>query len=100
VKVVRHEVARAEMSPDIYGGKTCDQVVPRWMADCEKGGKEDVGEGGVLKLDCRLYPSGTVVRIEIPVCPDCGEPAGEGEDAGSDCLCGFSWKQWTEDRYS
>lgn len=93
------EIDRAEMAPDLYDGLDCDQVKPQWLADCEKGGTEEVGDDGILKVDCRLYPAGTVVRIEVPLCPDCDQPAGEGEDAGSDCLCGFSWKLWVEDRY-
>lgn len=61
--------------PDCYDGKNCDKQRPRWMTSYPKEGDEEHGETLELAMDARRFPPGTIVTIEIPVCPECGDPA-------------------------
>lgn len=65
------EAQRAEMRPDMYGGKNCDQLVPGWTAYAMSEESEDVGNN--LSLSARAFPPGTVVIVKEPVCPTCGD---------------------------
>lgn len=95
---------RAELKPDCYGGETCDQIVHRWWCYCD-GDKEGDYEHGPLQLVANFFPPGTVVSVQEPTCPDCGEvrqPSGPpGQISWADnCRCGFDWKSWTLGKYS
>lgn len=85
------EIAWAEMKPDLYDGKTCDQVKPQWSYFCD--GEE--GEEGLtqLTLAATTFPPGTKVVISIPKCPDCNENC-------ETCTCGFDWDGWRDNQYS
>lgn len=101
------ETTTAEMKPDCYGGKTCDQIVPRWWTYAD-GDKEDGYEYEPLRLDARTFPPGTKISISEPVCPGCGETRspkfprpkkGQPLYAGP-CDCGFDWDAWVLGQYS
>lgn len=97
------------MEPDMYGGKECDELVPRWRCYAE-GDKDSDHQHEPLSLDPRLYPPGTKITIVEPVCPDCGElrgvnfPKPDKPDAlpafDAKCDCGFDWEEWTANEFS
>jgi hypothetical protein len=97
---------RAEwvMEPDCYSGKTCDKMRPRWMTSYPKEGKEEDGETLKLEIDAASMPPGSRVVIEVPVCPQCGDPADIMVDVLSKhkrwprCTCGFSWNKWAREK--
>ena len=102
--VDKRETMRAELKPDCYGGKTCDQIVHRWWCYCE-GDKDGDYEHGALSLVANMFPPGTKVSVIETACPNCKEvrqPSGmPGQISWSDnCRCGFDWKGWTLERYS
>jgi hypothetical protein len=89
-------VQQSEMKPDLYDGPNCDIARPRWVADIEKEGPEEIP--GNIVLDPSKFPPGTRVLIQVPVCPDCGldeEFAADGR-----CGCGFDWHAWRDNQYS
>lgn len=101
------ETGRAVLSPDVYGGESCDQIVPRWETE-SAGGKGDKDWVDVLELDARHFPPGTIVTIQEPECPECGtrrdvsvNPESLGEVIiEAKCDCGFDWEAWTQGEYS
>lgn len=93
---------QAELKPDCYGGETCDQIIPRWWCFAD-GDKQGDFEQGPLQLVATMYPPGTVVSVQEPTCPDCGElrhPVGRVGLWVDNCRCGFDWKEWTLNKYS
>ena len=94
------------MEPDCYAGESCDKLRPRWMTSYPKEGKEEDGETLKLEMPAAMFPPGTRVTIEVPVCPKCGDPADmNGSDGKSHknwprCDCGFSWTKWVKDTFS
>jgi hypothetical protein len=104
--IKRHETMRAEMKPDLYGGKDCDQLVPRW--DTYADGDKDSGmTREPLALEPRCFPPGTIVSVKEPCCPDCGETRSpifpipdQGPMYAGPCDCGFDWDTWVADNYS
>ena len=104
--MTRKETMSAEMKPDVYGGKTCDKVVPGWECHAE-GDLESESGLPALELAACTFPPGTKVVITEPVCPDCGElrspkfpPPKRGSIYGGPCDCGFDWDKWVLDQYS
>lgn len=105
-KIELRETMRAELKPDVYGGKTHDQIVPRWW--CYGVGDMDGDyEHGPLSLDPRHFPPGTKISIEEPSCPECEmvrEPITPRPESGpsfsAKCSCGFDWDEWTSNEYS
>jgi len=100
------EAMRAEQVPDIYSGDDCDEHQPRWMAWSESD-KDGPGEIEDIRLMPGSFPPGTVVRVMVPCCPQCGTSADLALDMGTaspegigSCGCGFDWKEWAGDRYS
>jgi len=91
------ELKRMRMEPDIYTGPNCDEHRPRWITSAEKEGDGELT--GDIVLDPSLFPPGTRVIIEIPVCPKCGEDY-ELCNSEIDRDCDFDWKQWVESEYS
>jgi len=93
------------MEPYCYDGELCDGLRPRWMTSYPKEGKEEDGEVLRLEIDASSLPPGSRVVIEVPVCPQCGDPADikvdclEKHKEWPDCECGFSWKKWTYEQY-
>lgn len=100
----RFETMRAEMQPDCYGGKDCDQIRPRWFTYAVGDKDADITEGP-LGLDANCFPPGTQVIVMEPVCPKCSEgrePIFEdGRHARYEqrCRCGFDWDTWTRETY-
>lgn len=101
-----HATMWFEQSPDCYGGKTCDQIVPRWHCYAD-GDKDSDYQYEPLRLDARSFPPGTKITVTEPTCPDCGEtrslkfPAPKRGSLFMDkCSCGFDWNGWTLDQYS
>lgn len=94
----------AEMKPDVYGGKNCDQLVPGWNCFCD--GDMDA-EDNVKKLDlaAKTFAPGTKVVVMEPCCPKCGEPRWPNSvdpkvTFPSKCECGFDWDKWVLNQYS
>jgi len=94
------------MEPDVYGGKSCDKVIPRWHCYAD-GDKDSDHQREPLKLDPRSFPPGTKIIVVEPACPDCGEPRSikypmpkRGPRFVSKCRCGFDWDQWVLNQYS
>ena len=69
----RKETMWATMVPDVYGGETCDKIVPRWDTYAA-GDKDGAFIHEPLQLDPRTFPPGTKIVISEPVCPTCDEP--------------------------
>lgn len=86
------EVARAEMHPDVYGGESCDQVIPMWKSYWD-GDKDEDHSKEPIELLAEQYPPGTRIVISVPVCPNC-------RYIPEMCSCGFDWNGWIQDQYS
>lgn len=105
-KLIYVERQTFRQEPDCYDGKTCDRHRPRWMTSYPKEGDEEDGEVLKLEIDAKTMPPGSRVTIEVPCCPNCGEPADMFHDSLEKvkewpaCRCGFSWKNWVEDNFS
>lgn len=96
-----HAIMNAEMRPDVYDGENCDQIKPKWYASCE-GDKGDGCDPDPIELAPEHFPPGTKITVEVPCCPDCGEPAYSGPDHdynSAKCVCGFDWAAWTRDEF-
>lgn len=105
------EIMRATQAPDVYAGEACNSIEPRWIgsADGDKDGDGPVGRDGVISLAARTFPPGTVISIQSPECPECGEvpsdmgdlPDGKGGWYTSwKCGCAFDWRAFTLDTFS
>lgn len=78
------------------------------MTSYPKEGDEEDGEVLKLEIPASSMPPGSRVVIEVPCCPECGDPAdmcvGSGETPNHRewpaCECGFSWEQWAKETYS
>lgn len=99
------EAQRAEMRPDMYGGKNCDQLVPGWTASAMGEESEDIGHD--LSLSARTFPPGTKVIVMEPTCPKCDERREpkfpipkRGPIYGGPCRCGFDWDTWVSEQFS
>ena len=88
-------VMRAEQKPDVYGGKNCDEHLPRWEAFAEGDMDSDFLEE--ISLDPKQFPAGTKVVVMEPVCPECNCNASVCQAVGE---CKFDWREWAELRYS
>ena len=98
--IERTEIERTEQHPDVYDGPDCNGRRPRWISDT-RSGETEVGTNGVVSLDCRTFPPGTVIMISVPDCPDCGTQVEDPEDGKvPDCDCGFDWEKWAGDYFS
>lgn len=95
-KIKHTQIMRAERTAYVYGGESDEEHEPRWAIHAE-GDRDNVVDKEPLILRCEQFPAGTVVTVEVPVCPECGLDA-ELCEANEDC--GFDWKQWAEDEYS
>lgn len=80
----------ATMAPDVYAGPSCDGIEPQ--------------PRDTIALTPRLFPAGTRVVVQIPVCPNCGVPADFSHDHESgetgNCQCGFDWREWALNEFS
>lgn len=98
------ETMRAEMAPDVYAGKTCDQHKPRWVAsaDGDKDGWEPVGQ--LLELSAHTFPPGTKISVMEPCCPNCQEVPSlmdmPGQSGKWECGCDFDWQEFANNEYS
>ncbi len=95
-KIQHTQIMRAERTAYVYGGESCEEHEPRWDIYAE-GDRDNVVDKSPIILKCELFPPGTIVTVEVPVCPECGLDA---ELCRSNEDCDFDWKQWAEDRYS
>lgn len=105
-RIKRRQSMRAEMKPDMYGGPEFDQMEPRWWTYAE-GDKEGGFEHEPLTLDAKMFPPGTIISVEEPVCPKCEESREPNYKDGEylpgfvpKCRCGFDWETWTGNEYS
>ncbi len=85
----------AEMSPDLYDGENCDQLLPRWHGFAEGDRDSDYLE--TLEFAAKHFPPGTKVLVLEPECPKCQQIP---EFCRGDDACDFDWDAWTADRYS
>lgn len=96
----------ATMDPDMYDGPECDQMRPRWRCYAD-GDKDSVHQEEPLTLDAKLFPPGTRVTVEEPVCPSCDETREPNYKDGkylpgfvAKCRCGFDWEAWVANEFS
>jgi hypothetical protein len=91
-KIEFFTVMNAEQYPDCYGGKNFDEHEPMWKMYAE-GDKDSVHQTEDIILDPKLFPAGTKVIVQEPICPKCDTPA-------SCCIasenCSFDWKEWAD----
>ncbi len=106
MKIKTRETMWAEMKPDCYGGKSCDQIVPHWNIYAD-GDKQDDYMRAPIRLAARMFPPGTRVVVHEPLCPQCDEPRlmkyptpQRGSLYADKCDCGFDWVAWTLGEYS
>ncbi len=85
----------AEMKPDVYGGESCDEVIPRLECYCDDDKSSDFVDE--ITLIAKTYPPGTRIFVEYPCCPNCGQHV---EMCEIDGLCDFDWKSWCMEEYS
>lgn len=85
----------AVMAPDVYGGESCEEVIPRWLAYAE--GDMDSGYEENIVLDAKYFPPGTKISVLEPCCPKCSQVS---EFCRSDESCDFDWDTWALDQYS
>lgn len=106
---------RAIRSADCYSGPTCDRIYPQWKISAA-GDRSEEETDVPIRLLSQLFPAGTKVTVEVPVCPKCG-------DNSIDCLaiqalprhptltvkgvpkifeprCDFDWDKWTREQFS
>lgn len=105
-----HQVMRAEVKADVYGGDECDQVTKQFEIYCDGDMDSDTNtEDIVIKL--ADLPPGTKISVEYPCCPECSLPredifkqigGGALKIVGhkSKCQCGFDWDEWVQNEYS
>jgi hypothetical protein len=86
----------AEQKPNCYGGKEFNEHIPMWDAYFE-GDKDSEHSEDNLILDPKLFPAGTKIIIQEPICPKCEMSASLCIEIGE---CDFDWKEWAEDKYS
>lgn len=101
-----HESMWFTMSPDCYGGKSCDKIVPRWHCYAD-GDKDSDHQREPLKFDARRFPPGTKIIVQEPACPECMEVRSpiyptpkRGPLFAPKCSCGFNWDEWTLNEFS
>lgn len=104
---IKHtETMWAEMKPDIYAGKNCDEIRPQW--ECHADGDTEADTRGLIELCAKTFPPGTKIVISEPLCPKCGIPRipsfptnkrNEPLYSGP-CECGFDWDKWVQEQYS
>ena len=100
--VVMRETLTATLDPDCYGAPDCDEIVHRWRTYGE-GDKDSDYSHEALTLDPKRFPPGTVVTVQEPECPKCGEVWDFDSLHGcfvNECRCGFDWIAWTQDKYA
>lgn len=85
----------AEMKPDLYAGKNCDEVRPTF--ECNTDGDMGSESIDILTLDATTFPPGTKITVQVPCCPDCGQ---EVEMCKEDEGCNFDWDEWRDNEYS
>jgi len=97
-KVEYQEIEWAEMKPDVYAGKKCNEHEPRFEVSAE--GDMQSGTTDKLEYFANLLPAGSKIIVSVPCCPN--DFCGIGADQAIDnvCECGFHWKNWTEEQYS
>ena len=110
MEYTEHEMMRAEVKADCYGGDTCDQVTKQFEIYCEGDmDSETTDEDIVISLSD--LPPGARVLVAYPCCPECGVPreddfetmeGGAMKIVGhkSKCECGFDWDEWVLHQYS
>ena len=95
---------RAEQAPDVYGGESGDQIIPRWSGSAAGDKDGDGPIGDTITLVAKHFPPGTKVTVSVPECPECREPADFAIDPQAGmmgaCSCGFDWNEWARETFS
>jgi hypothetical protein len=89
------EIMRAEMTPELFGGKSGKKRIPQWNIFCEGDMQDDTVKWSI-KLDPKKLPPGTKVSVQIPVCPKCRM---DYENCNNTKECDFDWKKWEHDNF-
>lgn len=104
--LIQHHLDQVwKMEPDMYSGPRGDKARPRWMTSYPKEGVQEDGETLELMIEAKSVPPGTIISIQIPECPRCGEIATQNtpNKPGRNwpkCRCGFSWSRWAKEQYA
>ena len=69
----------------------------RWTLPIEKEGDDYLDK---VEFYAKDWHPGTIITINVPECPRCGDEAPWGPDIGMNCDCGFDWKEWWEKKYA
>ncbi len=85
----------AEMRPDLYVGKNCDEMKPQWHSECD--GDRESETLGIITFDPASFPPGTKIIISQPCCPLCGLVQTTCVELGD---CSFDWDVWCDRQYS
>lgn len=89
------QVVAWEQKPDLYGGDGCDEVRPRWYGYAD--GDKEGGFDDRIEFLPELFPPGTLIKVLIPCCPECGQDV---DLCRSDDGCEFDWDHWRDCQYS
>lgn len=106
------ETMWAEMKPDCYGGKHCNELRPRWEAYAEGDKDEDTTD--TIDLAASTFPPGTKIVVSEPVCPICDSTPSRSlkqetfhDEDGNEiteytwtCQCNFDWRTHALNEYS
>ena len=84
-------IMTAERRDDVYAGPLCQDHEPQWWVHAHGDKSDEVSQAPII-FDCKLFPAGTLITVEIPVCPLC-------ECDVQMCDCGYDWKTWAEQTY-
>lgn len=107
-----HRSMWAEMKPDIYSGKSCEQHKPQWETSAD--GDRESSTVDIIQLDSETFPPGTKVVVSEPFCPNClmvpqrstdrdTFKSDQGEDVTEyrwSCECDFDWRKFANSEYS
>lgn len=114
-EVERRLVGEGEVIVDVYQGESAQEHNNLWS--CHFEGDMDSETLGTVILQARALPPGTFLKLELPVCPKCGEVpektshaelVDKTEDGDivwdyiwkCDTDCDMDWRQFAEDNYS
>ncbi|KZN58914.1 hypothetical protein N473_26215 [Pseudoalteromonas luteoviolacea CPMOR-1] len=90
--------AWGEVKADIYAGEPCGSKHEKYIEMSCRDDMGSVNEKDII-ICSSIWPVGTKISIEIPLCPECETDAKLQDKAGK-CECGFDWKTWAEEQYS
>ncbi len=90
------ETMWVEMTPNLYHGDKCNEVMPEF--ECYADGDMD-SERGLKEVTfaANNFPPGTKIIVMEPTCPKCHQVP---EMCNYDSCCDFDWDDWRDGKYS